>query len=81
VELYRYAPNTHSWRGAQLNHRDEFTFTLLVPRVKWPGREADHSRPSTAEVKNAWRYTSTLVTCLHGVVLNLAKDTSLCHGA
>jgi hypothetical protein len=21
--------------------------------VKWPGREADHSRPSSAEVKNA----------------------------
>jgi hypothetical protein len=28
------------------------------PRVKWPKREADHS-PTSAEVKNAWRYTST----------------------
>jgi hypothetical protein len=27
--------------------------------VKWPGREADHSPPSSAEVKNAWSYTST----------------------
>jgi hypothetical protein len=27
--------------------------------VKRPGREADHSLTSTAEVKNAWRYTST----------------------
>jgi hypothetical protein len=27
--------------------------------VKRPGREADHSRPSSAEVKNAWSYTST----------------------
>jgi hypothetical protein len=26
--------------------------------VKWPGREADHSLPSDAEVKNAWNYTS-----------------------
>jgi hypothetical protein len=26
--------------------------------IKWPGREADHSPPSSAEVKNAWRYTS-----------------------
>jgi hypothetical protein len=26
--------------------------------VKWPGREADHSPPSRAEVKNAWSYTS-----------------------
>jgi hypothetical protein len=30
------------------------------PGVKWPGRKADHSRPSSADVKNAWSYTSTL---------------------
>ena len=24
-----------------------------------PGREADHSPPSSAEVENAWKYTST----------------------
>jgi hypothetical protein len=28
-------------------------------RVKLPGREAGHSPPSSAEVKNAWSYTST----------------------
>jgi hypothetical protein len=28
--------------------------------VKRPGREADHSPPSSSEVKNAWNYTSTL---------------------
>jgi hypothetical protein len=27
--------------------------------VKRRGREADHSPPSSAEVKNAWSYTST----------------------
>jgi hypothetical protein len=27
--------------------------------VKRPGREADHSLPSSADVKNAWSYTST----------------------
>jgi hypothetical protein len=27
-------------------------------RLKWPMREADHSLPSSAEVKNAWSYTS-----------------------
>jgi hypothetical protein len=27
--------------------------------VKLPGREADHSSSSSAEVKNAWSYTST----------------------
>jgi len=27
--------------------------------VKRPGREADHSFPSSAEARNAWNYTST----------------------
>jgi hypothetical protein len=35
--------------------------------VKRPEGEADHSPPSSAEVKNAWCYTST-PQCLHGVV-------------
>jgi len=26
VELYLHSPNTSSWRGAQLKHRDNFTF-------------------------------------------------------
>jgi hypothetical protein len=38
--------------------------------VKWPGRKAEHSPPSSAEVKNVWRYTSTLPIRLHGVVLS-----------
>jgi hypothetical protein len=32
---------------------------VLSLGVKRPGREADHSTPSSAEVKNAWSYTST----------------------
>jgi hypothetical protein len=32
---------------------------VLSPGVKRPGREADHSPPSSAEVENAWSYTST----------------------
>jgi hypothetical protein len=31
----------------------------LSLEVKQPGREADHSPPSSGEVKNAWSYTST----------------------
>jgi hypothetical protein len=27
--------------------------------VKWPGREANHSPPSSTETKNVWSYTST----------------------
>jgi hypothetical protein len=29
------------------------------PGVKWQGREADNSPSSSAEVQNAWSYTST----------------------
>jgi hypothetical protein len=43
------------------------SFTLGVRR---PGREGDYSHPSSAYVKNAWSYTSTPPTCLHGVVLS-----------
>jgi len=32
---------------------------LFPPEVKQPGREADHSPPSSVEVKNACCYTST----------------------
>jgi hypothetical protein len=38
--------------------------------VKRLGREADGSPLSSAEVKNAWFYTSTPPIRLHGVVLN-----------
>jgi hypothetical protein len=38
--------------------------------VKRPGREADHSPSSSAEVKYAWSYTSTPPIRLHGVVLH-----------
>jgi hypothetical protein len=37
--------------------------------VKRPGREADHLPLSTAEVKNAWSYTSAPPICFHGVML------------
>jgi hypothetical protein len=38
--------------------------------LKLPVREAEHSLPSGAEVKNPWMYTSTVLTCLHDVVLS-----------
>jgi len=33
---------------------------LFPMELKWPGHEADHTPPSSAEVKNAWSYSSTL---------------------
>jgi hypothetical protein len=38
--------------------------------VKRPGRESDYSPASSAEVKNAWGYTSISPIRLHGVVLS-----------
>jgi hypothetical protein len=37
--------------------------------VERPGCEADHSPPSSAEVQNSWRYTSTPLIHRHGVVV------------
>jgi hypothetical protein len=37
----------------------QWVLEALSLGVNLPGREADHLPPSTAEVKNAWRYTST----------------------
>jgi len=41
----------------------------LIHVINRPGREADRSRspPSSAEVKNAWSYTSSPSVRLHGV--------------
>jgi hypothetical protein len=40
------------------------------PGVKKLGCEANHSPPSSPEVKNVWSYTSNPPICLHGVVLS-----------
>jgi hypothetical protein len=42
------------------------TLSLVAKR---PEREADHSSPSSAEVENAWSYTSTPPIRLQSVVL------------
>jgi len=34
VGLYIHSPNTSSWRGAQLKHRDNFTFTFTFTSVQ-----------------------------------------------
>ena len=33
--------------------------------AKWLGQEADHSSPSSVEVKNDWSYASVPSLCLH----------------
>jgi hypothetical protein len=41
----------------------------LSLEVKRPGREADHSPPPSAEIKNVWSYTSSPQIRLYGAVL------------
>jgi len=41
--------------------------TSLMKRL---GLEADHPTPYSADVKNAWSYTSSPPVCLYGVVFN-----------
>jgi hypothetical protein len=42
--------------------------------VKWLRRKADHSPPPSAEVKNAWSYTSTPSTRLHALYFVKHRD-------
>jgi hypothetical protein len=49
----------------------EWVQGFLSPEVKQQGREADHSPPNSAEVKNMWIYTATPPIRHLGVVLNL----------
>jgi hypothetical protein len=57
------APGTH-WIGGSVGPR------ALSLGVKRSEREADHSPPSSAEVKNASSYTSTPPIRIHGMVLS-----------
>jgi hypothetical protein len=52
---------------------------LLVPGalflgIKRPESEADHPPPSSAEVKNAWSYTSAPTIRLHSVVISYKRE-------
>lgn len=43
---------------------------VSAPGVKWLGSEAEHSPPSSVEVKNGCSYTTTPHMRLHGTLLN-----------
>jgi hypothetical protein len=48
----------------------QWILRVLTLGLKHPGREADHSPPFSADVKNVRSYTSTPPIRLHGVVLS-----------
>jgi hypothetical protein len=54
----------------QVQPRNQCVPGSLTLGVKRPGHEADYSFSSSAEVKNAWNYTSTPPISLYGVVLS-----------
>jgi hypothetical protein len=46
VELYLHSPNMPSWRGAQLKHRDNFTFyTSHIESYRWTSWILCHTYP------------------------------------
>jgi len=49
----------------------------LLPGIKLPGFEADHSLPHRIEVKYQWSYTSLLSICLRGICAE--KIAFLCY--
>jgi hypothetical protein len=55
--------NVQTVRGAHTASYSMGT-SVFFPGKERPGREADHSHPSSAEVKNEWRYNSSPL-CLH----------------
>jgi hypothetical protein len=50
-----------------------------VPEEKRPGREADHSPPSSAEVKSGGAITPLPHICFHGVMLNWISTGKTLH--
>jgi len=51
-------------------HPTQWVLGFLYVGVKRPGREADHLHPPSAEIKNAWSYTSIPSIRLNVVVLS-----------
>jgi hypothetical protein len=78
-----------SWQGVGIFHFTTVSRPALGPTqppirwvpgalflgVKWPKHEAHRSLPYSAEVNNAWSYTSTPPIRLHCVVISLKKST------
>jgi hypothetical protein len=71
MELYLNSLFSKSSRPALRSTQTPIQWVLgaLSPGVKRPGREVDHSSPTSAEVKKIWIYTSTPIR-LHGVMLD-----------
>jgi hypothetical protein len=69
-ELHKLSASRRSWEFFFFTTASRTALGPTQPPIQWvpgalslgvkrPVREADHSPPSSAEVKNAWSYTST----------------------
>jgi hypothetical protein len=60
VAIYVHSPNTPSWRGAQLKHRDNFTLTFyktnfyMEPNSVMDSSAENHSSKYSASTKYYW---------------------------
>jgi hypothetical protein len=50
--------NCYCWRSISLSYKI-YSNAPFILGVKWLGPESDHSPLSSAQIKNAWSYTST----------------------
>jgi hypothetical protein len=65
---FSYLHIVHTGSGADLALYPIGTSGFLPPGVKQPGREADHSPPTSAEVKKTGLYIHSPIRP-HGIVL------------
>jgi hypothetical protein len=60
----------HDVRTGSVAHPPSYPIGTLSLGLNRPGREADHSTSSSAEVNKSWIYSSNPPIILHGVVLS-----------
>ena len=65
--FFNFSPKLQGWFQGPLTFQLNGYWELFFQGMKWPKREADHSSPSIAEVKNERSYTTISPEYLHDV--------------
>jgi hypothetical protein len=69
VELYLHSPNTPSWCGAQVKHRDSFTFTF-TGMIKWHVSYVTHPFNACNYMRISVQFSTCIFNELHKRVNN-----------
>jgi hypothetical protein len=84
VELYLHSPNTPSWRGARLKHRDNFTLPYLLRRYTTVRKKDDRKIVGLVH-KETWvtygkEFSEELLTRIfdHRVWFVCTSETKFC---